>query len=84
MALAVLGHDLLTYPEFHELMQGLEEDGSSSGIMQAWWAGEQISPSDLHRCLAIECRLQAETRRAQELVDRTLANLERLFPEQCP
>jgi len=81
MGLALAGDDLLTYPEFNELLRGLEPDGASSGVLQAWWTGEEIPVEQLHRCFALECRLQAVTPRARELTDRVLRRIEELHPE---
>jgi hypothetical protein len=85
MALALRGTDLLTEPEFYELLQGLDDSSSgSNGVLQAWWEGADVPPADLHRTLAIEGRLQATTQRSLDLINRVLSEIELAFPDEVP
>jgi hypothetical protein len=78
------GQPLLSYPECHELLAGVDDTLGDNGVLAAWWSGEQIPPETLHLTFGIYGRLAAETPRAQELVERVLRELERLFPDRVP
>ena len=84
MTLALAGEDLLTYPEFNELMAGLQPHGPSNGVILAWWSGEPVSPQDLHRTLSVECRLQVRSPEADRILDGVISRIEAAHPELAP
>jgi hypothetical protein len=84
MALQVRGRDILTHGEFHELVQGLEREGPTEGVLQAWFLGEDVDPARLHETLDIEARLNAKTPTAERVIERALTRLEDLYPEELP
>ena len=68
--------------EFRELMEHLDPDRyPNTGVLQAWWAGEEFSPEAIYAALNIDAGLSARDKRGHELIDMALARLRRSFPE---
>jgi hypothetical protein len=63
-------------------MKGLTGLGPTSGVLQAWWAGEEVTPGELHRALDIEARLNCETAMSRELIELALNRLETHFQQE--
>jgi hypothetical protein len=80
--LEVRGHPVMSQSEFRELMEHLEPSRyPNSGVLQAWWAGEEFSPETIYAALDIDAGLSARDERGHELIDMALARLRRAFPE---
>lgn len=82
--LQLLGRDFCTYPEYTELIKGLKRDGPTSGVLQAFFFGEDVDPRDLHETLDIEARLNATTPAATAAIEQLLTRLEDRYPETIP
>ncbi len=82
MALSVRGVDVMSFGEFAVMIAGLQQGAESTGVLQAWYAGEAVEPADLYVCLAVECRLRASTLESEEVIEGALARLEKYFAEE--
>jgi hypothetical protein len=82
MALQVRGNDILSHGEFAQLVRGLD-DAAPTAMLAAWFAGEEIEPSELHQALDIDCRIATRTPRARALIDAALRRLEQFHPMEA-
>jgi hypothetical protein len=76
--LEVEGKEILSQGEFSRMARGL--DGSGSGVLQAWWAGEPVSPQTLHAAQNVGARLDAKDPATEELIDTACSRIEQAFP----
>lgn len=81
MALQVRDQPILSQGEFRALVAGLDPANRGSGVLQAWWLGEAVTPSAVYATLDVEARTDARSDEARAIIDRGLDRLERAFPE---
>lgn len=74
MGLAINGTDILTYPEFSELVDELNDDPTLPAELAAWWHGEPVDASALYAALDVGLRVHA-TPRGHQLIDHALARV---------
>jgi hypothetical protein len=80
--LQIRGKDILTFGDYATMMKGLTSPGPTEGVLQAWFLGEDVDPTDLHECLDIEARPNCETPESLALIGYALDRLEELFPAE--
>jgi hypothetical protein len=75
MGLAVKGTDVLSYPEFSELMRSLDQSHAVPEEITAWWAGEEIPASALLPALDVGLRLSVVGERGHALIDSAITRM---------
>jgi hypothetical protein len=74
MALSVAGRDVLSVPEFSELMRHLTPAPLPPAVT-ACWMGEQVSRDDMIPALDVGLRVRARDDRAHQLIDVALKRM---------
>lgn len=73
--LAVNDTEILTQPDFTDLMSTLKPDHEVPAEVTAWWAGEEIPAEALIPALDVGVRIGVEDSRGHDIIDRALARL---------
>lgn len=76
------GQPILTQGEYAQMMQGFPPGaGGGSGILQAWWLGDEPSPLEAYAAVNVEARLGVRGGEALKIADDVAGRIRDAFPE---